>query len=71
MVRTHIPVLASEVMDLLKLSHGDSAIDATLDGGGHAEMMSTEVGAAGKILGIERDLEIIKTLKLSKNIKIV
>lgn len=71
MARIHEPVLASEVIDLLKLGKGDLAIDATLDGGGHAEMMSAEAGEAGKILGIERDPEIIKVLKLPKNIKIV
>lgn len=71
MAKVHEPVLAREVIDLLKLDKGDSAIDATLDGGGHAKMMSAGVGEAGKILGIERDPEIIRTLKLPKNIKVI
>lgn len=71
MARIHEPVLAREAIDLLKLDKGDSAIDATLDGGGHAKMISAGVGETGKILGIERDQEIIRTLKLPKNIKVV
>lgn len=67
----HIPVLVNELKALLNLKEGDTAIDATLDGGGHAGMMAETVGERGKILGIERDPSIIKTLKLPRNIEIV
>ena len=70
MDKVHIPVLTKEVIDLLKLKENDSVIDATLDGGGHSELMAKEIGSGGKILGIERDMAIIKTLQLSGNIEI-
>lgn len=59
----HEPVLLKEVIALLNLKRGASAIDATLDGGGHAAAMLEAVGENGKILGIEQDEEMINTLK--------
>jgi len=72
----HKPVLLNELRVLLNLKPGDQAIDGTLDGGGHAEMMlELVVGAGsaahGKVLGIDRDKEILKSLITSENLIVV
>lgn len=59
----HKPVLLKEVIALLNLKSGDNAIDATLDGGGHAEQLLQAVAPDGKVLGIEQDTEMIQSLK--------
>ncbi len=66
MKRPHIPVLVKEVLVLLNIKSGDKIIDATLDGGGHTEAMLNIILPAGKVLGIEQDEKMIKTLE--KNI---
>lgn len=70
MERIHKPVMLRELKDLLNLKSGDTAIDATLDGGGHAEMLLEKVGSRGKVLGIDQDREILKSIKLAPNLKI-
>lgn len=60
MEQIHIPVLLNEIRALLNLKKGDTAIDCTLDGGGHAEMILQEVGIDGRVLGIEQDPEMVK-----------
>jgi len=70
MERIHKPVLLLELRDLLNLKAGDTAIDATLDGGGHAEMLLEKVGSRGKVLGIDQDSEIVKSIKRAPNLKI-
>ena len=45
MRRTHIPVLAGELIDLLDPRPGQTAIDCTFGGGGHAELIAGRLGA--------------------------
>ena len=59
----HIPVLVSEVQALLHVQPGDTVIDATLDGGGHAEFLLQAVAPKGKILGIEQDADMVNFIK--------
>ncbi|OGB74120.1 16S rRNA (cytosine(1402)-N(4))-methyltransferase [candidate division Kazan bacterium RBG_13_50_9] len=60
---SHIPVLSSEVVNLLQLKAGDVAVDATLGGGGHTLAMLKAVGPKGKIIGIDKDAESITRLR--------
>ena len=55
MRRTHIPVLAGELIDLLDPRPGQTAIDCTFGGGGHAELIAGRLGAEGTFIGIDRD----------------
>ncbi|HEY4497586.1 MAG TPA: 16S rRNA (cytosine(1402)-N(4))-methyltransferase RsmH [Candidatus Paceibacterota bacterium] len=55
----HIPVLASEVQALLHVQPGDTIVDATLDGGGHTELLLTSVAPNGRVLGIEQDPDMV------------
>lgn len=67
-ISIHKPVLLKELKALLNLKRGDKAVDATLGGGGHAEMMLKLVGPKGGILGIDQDREILKKAPSKKNL---
>jgi 16S rRNA (cytosine1402-N4)-methyltransferase len=53
----HIPVLAGELVDLLDPAPGEIAVDCTFGGGGHARLIAERIGAAGTLIGIDRDPE--------------
>jgi 16S rRNA (cytosine1402-N4)-methyltransferase len=55
MTRTHIPVLAGELIDVLDPRPGEIAIDCTVGGGGHARLIAERIGPAGTLIGIDRD----------------
>lgn len=53
--RAHIPVLADELVDLISLSPGDTVIDCTFGGGGHARLVAERIGPEGTLIAIDRD----------------
>jgi 16S rRNA (cytosine1402-N4)-methyltransferase len=55
MKSTHIPVLAGELIDLLDPRPGQTAIDCTFGGGGHAELIAERLGPDGTFIAIDRD----------------
>jgi 16S rRNA (cytosine1402-N4)-methyltransferase len=55
MTRTHIPVLAGELIDLLDPRPGETAVDCTFGGGGHARLIADRLGPEGTLIGIDRD----------------
>jgi 16S rRNA (cytosine1402-N4)-methyltransferase len=55
MTRTHIPVLAGELIDLIDPQPGEIAVDCTFGGGGHARLIAERIGAGGMLIGIDRD----------------
>ena len=55
MTRTHIPVLAGELIDLLDPHPGETAVDCTFGGGGHARLIADRLGPAGTLIAIDRD----------------
>ena len=55
MTQVHIPVLAGELIDLLDPRDGEFAVDCTVGGGGHARLIAGRIGAAGTLVGIDRD----------------
>src|SRR3974390_1182283 len=52
MTRAHIPVLAGELIDP---QPGETAVDCTFGGGGHARLIPARLGPAGTLIGIDRD----------------
>lgn len=52
-----MPVLLSEVIDLLELTTGLKVVDATLGDGGHSEKILEKIGPEGRLLGIDADTE--------------
>lgn len=55
----HIPVLAGEVMELLKPRRGGVYVDATVGLGGHAEEMLKRIEKGGTLIGLDRDEEAL------------
>jgi 16S rRNA (cytosine1402-N4)-methyltransferase len=51
----HVPVLAGELLDLLDPHPGDTAIDCTFGGGGHARVVAERIGSGGTLIAIDRD----------------
>jgi 16S rRNA (cytosine1402-N4)-methyltransferase len=51
----HVPVLATELIDVLDPHPGETAIDCTFGGGGHAALVAERIGAAGTLVAIDRD----------------
>jgi 16S rRNA (cytosine1402-N4)-methyltransferase len=75
---THIPVLQKEVLEIFDPKPNQNFIDCTIGEGGHALAILEKTAPEGKILGIDWDQEMIKslkskveTLKLSKRLILV
>jgi 16S rRNA (cytosine1402-N4)-methyltransferase len=57
MTGVHIPVLAGELIGMLDPQPGQTAIDCTFGGGGHARLVAERLGATGTLVAIDRDPE--------------
>ena len=55
MTRTHVPVLAGELIDLTAPAPGDNVVDCTFGAGGHARLMAGRIGAGGTLVCVDRD----------------
>jgi 16S rRNA (cytosine1402-N4)-methyltransferase len=55
MTSIHIPVLADELLELLDPRPGQTAIDCTFGGGGHARMVAEHLDGGGALVAIDRD----------------
>ncbi|HEY2601939.1 MAG TPA: 16S rRNA (cytosine(1402)-N(4))-methyltransferase RsmH [Thermoleophilaceae bacterium] len=55
MTRTHVPVLAGELIELTDPHPGETVVDCTFGGGGHARLMADRIGRAGTLVCIDRD----------------
>ena len=51
----HVPVLATELLDVLDPHPGETAIDCTFGGGGHAQEVAERLGSGGTLIAIDRD----------------
>jgi 16S rRNA (cytosine1402-N4)-methyltransferase len=51
----HVPVLAEEVRAALALRPGETVVDATFGGGGHASILAADLRGKGKLIAIDRD----------------
>jgi len=56
----HTPVLSKEVIQLLDIQAGDSVVDGTMNGGGHAREIICALGDTGTYVGIEWDKDILR-----------
>ena len=55
----HVPVLLEEVLEVLQFAPGQTVIDATLGGGGHAAAIALHLGKSGTLIGVDRDREAL------------
>jgi 16S rRNA (cytosine1402-N4)-methyltransferase len=51
----HEPVMVSELVSLLGAAPGETAVDCTFGGGGHARRVAAQLGPEGTLIGIDRD----------------
>jgi 16S rRNA (cytosine1402-N4)-methyltransferase len=56
----HTPILADTVLDLLDAKADRRYIDATVDGGGHTQALLARTAPEGKVLGIDRDSQLLE-----------
>ena len=55
MTREHVPVLAGELIEIVDPRPGETAVDCTVGGAGHARLLADRIGPAGTLIGIDRD----------------
>src|SRR5919106_2987775 len=55
MATEHVPVLATELIDLLDPHPGDTVVDCTFGGGGHARLVAERIGPGGTLVCVDRD----------------
>jgi 16S rRNA (cytosine1402-N4)-methyltransferase len=53
--RPHIPVLATELVELISPRPGDTVIDCTFGAGGHARLVADRIGPSGTLIAVDRD----------------
>jgi 16S rRNA (cytosine1402-N4)-methyltransferase len=51
----HLPVLASELIALVDPAPGETVVDCTFGGGGHARLAAERIGPTGTLIAIDRD----------------
>jgi 16S rRNA (cytosine1402-N4)-methyltransferase len=56
----HLPVLAREVLEILKVDSNDTVVDGTMNGGGHTREFLHALGFGGTFIGIEWDSGILE-----------
>jgi 16S rRNA (cytosine1402-N4)-methyltransferase len=59
----HLPVLAQAAVELLACSPGKVVVDATIGGGGHAELILERIGQTGHLIGIDWDHKAIELVR--------
>ena len=56
----HVPIMVSEVTELLSPARGGLFVDGTLGGGGHSEAILKLLPKTGRLIGIDRDETALK-----------
>ena len=51
----HAPVLPAEVVRLLDPKPGETWVDCTVGGGGHARLIAERLGETGRLVGLDQD----------------
>ncbi|MGM0417320.1 MAG: 16S rRNA (cytosine(1402)-N(4))-methyltransferase RsmH [Thermodesulfobacteriota bacterium] len=60
---SHSPVMPEEIIEKLRLKPGNTYIDCTLGGCGHAAMILEKTAPDGKLIGIDQDLTAIENAR--------
>ena len=59
----HVPVLLAEILEWLRPSPGQTLVDGTLGGGGHALALAERVAPDGRVLGVDLDADALGRVK--------
>lgn len=61
---THVPIMVSEILEVLSPRQGETAVDCTLGFGGHARHLLQRIAPGGHLIGLDADpAELPKTEK--------
>ncbi len=60
---THLPVMAAEVLEMLKVQPDGCYIDATAGGGGHSAVIGSALGRHGRLIAVDRDPDVNAKLR--------
>ncbi len=63
----HKPVLLEETIENLNLEKGDTAVDATLGGGGHSSAILKKIRGKGTLIAIDLDSDAIENFKIQSS----
>ncbi|MBI2055945.1 MAG: 16S rRNA (cytosine(1402)-N(4))-methyltransferase RsmH [Candidatus Sungbacteria bacterium] len=63
MEEIHKPVLLKEVVEVLNPQQGETYLDGTINGGGHAAEILKRVGKGGKVIGFDWDCGLVARLR--------
>jgi 16S rRNA (cytosine1402-N4)-methyltransferase len=55
----HVPVLAEEVIRLADPQPGQTWVDCTTGGGGHAKLIAERLGGTGRLIGLDQDATML------------
>ena len=58
----HVPVMIKEVIEYLNIKENGIYVDGTLGSGGHSAGILSNI-SQGKLIGLDRDAEALKTSK--------
>src|SRR3712207_4065662 len=61
----HVPVMLDEVLLQLRPEAGQTFVDGTLGGGGHARALAERVGGAGRVIAVDLDPAALRRAELS------
>lgn len=64
MSSVHLPVLPIQVLELLAPQPGQTIVDATLGGGGHACLIAEKLAATGHLIALDRDPAALERARL-------
>ncbi len=60
----HTPVLLKEILEIFNPQPGQTYIDMTVNGGGHARAIAERIGDTGNVWGIDWDCGLIRELRM-------
>jgi 16S rRNA (cytosine1402-N4)-methyltransferase len=63
----HVPVLAQEVLEWLRPEPGQTFVDGTLGGGGHARLLTHAISPGGTVIALDRDPEAVERARTELN----
>lgn len=66
-VPVHVPVLLREVVAYLDLRPGLNVVDGTVGAGGHAVVVLEKIGPEGRLIGLDRDSQMLTMARLRLN----
>jgi 16S rRNA (cytosine1402-N4)-methyltransferase len=59
----HLPVLVEQVLEYLQPQPGQTIIDCTVGGGGHAQRIVERLGPHGRLLGLDQDRAMLQVAR--------